>query len=89
MGGPELVVVLAIAMPVVVALWFARLIYRIQQEQRAIRDRLEVIERSVPRESPKEDSDSFVFGGGVMSDQRRANLASSGQIFPTRCKFRD
>ena len=53
MGGPELVVVLVIAMPVVVALWFARLIHRIQQEQRAIRDRLEVIERSVPRESPK------------------------------------
>jgi sensor domain CHASE-containing protein len=53
MGGPELVVVLAIAMPVVIALWFARFMHRIHEEQRAIRERLEVIERSLPRESPK------------------------------------
>jgi hypothetical protein len=53
MGGPELLVVLAIAWPVVAALWLARVMHRLRSEQRAIRHRLEVIEQSLQRDPPR------------------------------------
>ena len=52
MGSPEFVAVLAMAIPVVAAAWIVLLVNRMLREQRAIRDKLGAIERSLQRRPP-------------------------------------
>lgn len=47
MGGPELAVVIAIAVPVLVMVWVVRLAAGLKSGQDSIRARLDVIERKL------------------------------------------
>ena len=50
MGGPELVVVLAIAGPIIAAVWIGRIMHRTQKAQEEMKHRLDIIERALQRE---------------------------------------
>lgn len=50
MGGPELVVVLAIAVPIVAVVWLGRIIQRVQKSQEEMKHKLDIIERTLQRE---------------------------------------
>ena len=50
MGGPELVVVLAIAVPIVAVVWLGRVMKRVQKSQEEMKHQLDIIERALQRE---------------------------------------
>ena len=52
MGGPELAVVFAIAVPVLTIVWFVRLAAGLRSGQESIRVRLDAIERTLQRQPP-------------------------------------
>ena len=49
-GGPELVVVLAIAVPIVAVVWLGRVMKRVQKSQEEMKHQLDIIERALQRE---------------------------------------
>jgi hypothetical protein len=53
MGGPELVVVLAIAGPIIAVVWIGRIMHRVQKSQEEMKQKLEIIERALQRERPQ------------------------------------
>lgn len=53
MGGPELVVVLAIAVPIIAVVWIARIMQRVQKSQEEMKHKLDIIERALQRERPR------------------------------------
>lgn len=52
MGGPELVVVLVIAVPIIAAAWVGRLVHRVHKSQEEMKHKLDIIERALQRERP-------------------------------------
>ena len=52
MGAPELVVVAAIAVPVVVALWVVRFVAAMKSNQESLRARVDALERALQRHPP-------------------------------------
>jgi hypothetical protein len=47
MGVPEFVVVLSIALPILTTAWALRAVHRFKAEQQVLRERVDVIERTL------------------------------------------
>ncbi len=50
MGGPEIAVVFAIAVPVLVVLWVVRFVGSLKATQESLRARVDALERAVQRQ---------------------------------------
>ena len=53
MGVPELVVVLAIAGPIIAAVWIGRMMHRVQTSQEEMKHKLDMIERALHQDRPQ------------------------------------
>ena len=49
-GAPELVIVLAIAVPIVAVVWLGRIIHRVWKSQEEMKHKIDSIERALERE---------------------------------------
>ena len=52
MGGPELVAVLAIAVPIIAVVWIGRIMQKVHKSQEEMKHKLDIIERAL-RERPR------------------------------------